>query len=38
MNEMKEANNHSFVGAADGIYQYHVNVAARRMFPSIVMR
>jgi len=27
-----------YVGADDGIYEYHVNVAGRKKFPSIVLR
>ena len=27
-----------YVGAEDGIYEYHVNIAERKMFPSVVLR
>ena len=29
---------HRYVGAEDGIYEYHVNVAARKLYPSVVLR
>lgn len=27
-----------YVGAKDGIYEFHVNTAGRKMFPSLVLR
>jgi hypothetical protein len=27
-----------YVGAEDGIYEYHVNIAGRKKFPSVVLR
>jgi hypothetical protein len=27
-----------YVGAEDGIYEYHVNVPGRKIFPSLVLR
>lgn len=32
------ANNSRYIGAEDGIYEYQVNVAGRRIFPSLVLR
>jgi hypothetical protein len=29
---------HRYIGAEDGIHEYHVNIQARKMFPSLVLR
>ena len=32
------ANCSRYVGAEDGIYEYHVNISGRKKFPSLVLR
>lgn len=31
-------NNDRYIGAKDGIHEFHVNLAGRRKFPSLVLR
>jgi len=35
---INKAERYRYVGAEDGIYEYHVNVGGRKIFPSIVFR
>jgi hypothetical protein len=32
------ANRNRYVGAEDGIHEFHVNISGRKKFPSLVLR